>query len=144
MWSFATGGKAWGIPAVGADGTVYFTSYDNKIYALDSWTGDKKWEFATGGQVWTSPAIAPDGSVYFGSNDHKVYAIQGSSGPLESPWAMRGQDARNTGRVKPMPTYALVAGAGDTDNAAFTIDGRDSVEQGLVTGPGIIHDLGHF
>ena len=61
------------------------------------------WEFETGdsiGGVASSPAIGSDGTVYVGSVDKKLYAIKtGSKGPAKSPWPMRGQNARHTGRV---------------------------------------------
>ena len=61
--------------------------------------GVKLWEFKTGHIVLTSPAIGSDGTVYVGSND-KLYAIKTESlGPAKSPWPMRGQNARHTGRV---------------------------------------------
>jgi len=58
------------------------------------------WEFETGGAVLSSPAIGSDGTVYVGSEDNKLYAIKtASKGPTKSPWPMRGQNARHTGRV---------------------------------------------
>ena len=60
----------------------------------------KLWEFETGDVVISSPAIGSDGTVYVGSNDEKLYAIKTESkGPAKSPWPMRGQNARHTGRV---------------------------------------------
>ena len=60
----------------------------------------KLWEFETGGEVLSSPAISSDGTVYVGSSDKKLYAIKtDSKGPAKSPWPMRGQNARHTGRV---------------------------------------------
>ena len=62
--------------------------------------GDKLWEFETGGRVFSSPAIGSDGAVYVGSDDKKLYAIKTESlGLAKSPWPMRGQNARHTGRV---------------------------------------------
>jgi len=50
--------------------------------------------------VYSSPAIGSDGTVYFGSDDNKLYAIKtDSKGSAKSPWPMRGQNARHTGRV---------------------------------------------
>mgnify|MGYP002867680806 FL=1 len=47
-----------------------------------------------------SPVIGADGTLYIGSGDKKVYAIKtDSKGPAKSPWPMRGQNARQTGRV---------------------------------------------
>ena len=62
--------------------------------------GTPIWEFETGHFVDSSPAIGSDGTVYVGSTDKKLYAIAtGSKGPAKSPWPMRGQNARHTGRV---------------------------------------------
>jgi outer membrane protein assembly factor BamB len=62
--------------------------------------GTPIWEFETGGPVNSSPAIGSDGTVYFGSGDKKLYAIKTESlGLAKSPWPMRGQNARHTGRV---------------------------------------------
>ena len=87
-------------PAIGSDGTVYVGSVDKKVYAINGKSGDKLWEFITGSNVWSSPAIGPDGTVYVGSADKKLYAFKtDSKGPAKSPWPMRGQNARHTGRV---------------------------------------------
>ena len=62
--------------------------------------GTGLWEFETGDDVFSSPAIGSDGTVYVGSNDKKLYAIKtDSKGLAKSPWPMRGQNARHTGRV---------------------------------------------
>ena len=62
--------------------------------------GTPIWGFETGGGVYSSPAIGSDGTVYVGSFDKKLYAIKtDSKGLAKSPWPMRGQNARHTGRV---------------------------------------------
>ena len=62
--------------------------------------GTVLWEFETGGVVFSSPAIGSDGTVYVGSYDKKLYAIKtDSKGLAKSPWPMRGQNARHTGRA---------------------------------------------
>jgi len=98
-WEFETGYWVQASPAIGADGTVYVGSRDNKVYALDGDTGTKKWEFAAGDKVYSSPAIGADGTVYVGSLDGKIYALFGSSPLADSPWPMRGNNARHTGRA---------------------------------------------
>ena len=102
IWEFETGGWVYPSPAIGSDGTVYVGSWDNKLYAINGKTGVKLWEFETGSVVWfSSPAISSDGTVYVGSYDKKLYAIKtDSKGLAKSPWPMRGQNARHTGRVK--------------------------------------------
>ena len=88
-------------PAIGSDGTVYVGSADNKLYAIKGKSGVKLWEFETESVVRSSPAIGPDGTVYVGSWDKKLYAIKtDSKGLAKSPWPMRGQNARHTGRAK--------------------------------------------
>ena len=99
LWEFETGHQAGG-PSIGNDGTVYVGSLDKKVYALDGQTGVKLWEFETGALVESSPAIGSDGTVYVGSHDNKLYAFKtDSNGLAKSPWPMRGQNARHTGRV---------------------------------------------
>ena len=62
--------------------------------------GTVLWKFETGAPVNSSPAIGPDGTVYVGSMDDKRYALKtDSKGLAKSPWPMRGQNARHTGRV---------------------------------------------
>ena len=101
LWEFETEGWVTSSPAIGSDGTVYVGSLDKKLYAINGKSGEKKWEFKTGDEVFSSPAIGSDGTVYVGSNDKKLYAIKtDSKGLAKSPWPMRGQNARHTGRVK--------------------------------------------
>ncbi len=104
LWEFETGDWVHSSPAIGSDGTVYVGSKDTKLYAINGKTGVKLWDFKTGifakGAVYSSPAIGPDGTVYVGSYDKKLYAIKTESkGPAKSPWPMRGQNAKHTGRV---------------------------------------------
>jgi hypothetical protein len=100
LWEFETGSLAYSFPAIGSGGTVYVGSVDNKLYAINGKSGVKLWEFETGGNVESSPAIGSDGTVYVGSHDFKLYAIRtDSKGPAKSPWPMRGQNARHTGRA---------------------------------------------
>src|SRR5262249_2766246 len=72
MWAFRTNDYIDSSPAV-ANGVVYVGSDDNKIYAIDTQSGQQKWVFATGSYVNSSPAVV-DGVVYVGSVDHNVYA----------------------------------------------------------------------
>jgi outer membrane protein assembly factor BamB len=101
IWEFETGNPVISSPAIGSDGTVYVGSYDKKLYAINGKSGVKLWEFETGHDVQSSPAIGSDGTVYVGSENKKLYAIKtDSKGLAKSPWPMRGQNARHTGRAK--------------------------------------------
>ena len=98
LWQFKTGHNVASSPAIGSDGTIYVGSFDNKLYAINGKSGVKLWEFETGGGG-SSPAIGSDGTVYVGGGK-KLYAIKTESkGLAKSPWPMRGQNARHTGRV---------------------------------------------
>ena len=103
LWEFETGNIVSSSPAIGSDGTVYVGSDDNKLYAINGKSGVKLWEFETGDKVYSSPAIGSDGTVYVGEGGRggkKLYAIKtDSKGLAKSPWPMRGQNARHTGRV---------------------------------------------
>jgi hypothetical protein len=73
-WSFTTGSAIHSSPAIGADGTIYVGSDDDKLYAINP-NGTQKWSFTTGAGIFPSPAIGADGTIYVGSYDDKLYAI---------------------------------------------------------------------
>ena len=57
-WSFSTSGYIYTSAAYGADGTIYFGSSDNKLYAITS-SGLLKWSYRTGGPIsYSSPALS--------------------------------------------------------------------------------------
>jgi len=62
-------------PTLGPDGTIYFGSADNSLYAVNS-DNTLKWKFETDGPVVGSPpAIDDNGTIYFGSWDDNFYAL---------------------------------------------------------------------
>jgi outer membrane protein assembly factor BamB len=78
-WSFTTGDVVRSSPAIGADGTIYVGSYDNKLYAINA-DGSQKWSFTALDlpallSIKSSPAIGADGTIYFGSEDSNLYAM---------------------------------------------------------------------
>ena len=100
LWEFETIGPVYSSPAIGSDGTIYVGVGDNKLHAINGKTGRKLWEFETGEGLLSDPAIAADGTVYVGSEHFKLFAIKtDSKGLAKSPWPMRGQNARHTGRA---------------------------------------------
>jgi hypothetical protein len=64
LWSFHTGAFCEGRPAIAADGTVYFVSW-NVFYAVNP-DGTEKWhkDDAYYGYNNSSPLVGPDGTVY--------------------------------------------------------------------------------
>ena len=78
-WSYdlPSGGAVQSCAAEGTDCTVYFGSYDNYVYALNS-AGLLLWTFKTNGIVNSSPAVETSGNidtVYIGSDDQCVYRL---------------------------------------------------------------------
>ncbi len=59
-------------PVIEDDGTVYFGSFDNHLYAVNE--GELIWRYNLGQQVWSSPSLADDGTIYVGGIDG-LYAI---------------------------------------------------------------------
>ena len=80
-WAFTTGNWITSSPAIGADGTIYIGSEDNKLYAINP-NGTPKWAFPTGNGIrYSSPAIGADGTIYVGSEDDNLYAINPDGTP---------------------------------------------------------------
>jgi outer membrane protein assembly factor BamB len=61
-------------PAIGSDGTIYFGSLNDTLYALNP-NGTLKWSYSTNRDIYSSPAISSDGTIYFGSYDNYLYAL---------------------------------------------------------------------
>jgi len=80
-WKFKTGDDIFSSPASGKDGTIYFGSENDNIYALYP-NGNLKWIYDTGNPVLSSPAIGDDGIIYCGSNKGYIYALY-SNGTLK-------------------------------------------------------------
>jgi outer membrane protein assembly factor BamB len=76
-WSFDTGDGVESSPAIGPDGTIYFGSYDQHLYAITDNGSEAvlKWAFPTNGQIDGSPTVDGDGVIYFGSRDSTLYAL---------------------------------------------------------------------
>ena len=95
-WRFSTGDSIHSSPSIGADGTIYFGSDDNHLYALNP-DGTQKWRFSTG-IIFSSPAIGADGTIYFGSGDNSFFAlIDNNEGLAETAWPKFHHDVRSTG-----------------------------------------------
>ncbi len=91
LWSFATGDKIWSTPVI-REGTAYFGSHDNNVYAvyLDEGRDTReKWRFATGGTVASRPLLFRD-MVIVGSFDKKLYALNADDGTLR--WTFEGDN----------------------------------------------------
>jgi len=89
-WSrpFTTEGRVWATPLVISD-TVYVSSLDHNLYALDLATGRERWRFEAGGAL-AAPPLNLDDTLFVGSFDNKLYALRREDG---SPvWQFEGEN----------------------------------------------------
>jgi outer membrane protein assembly factor BamB len=76
-WAFKCGNSVEGAPAV-AGGTVYVSSTDKHLYALDLAAGTQKWKTKLSAMK-ASPAVKGD-RVYVGDLDGKFYCLKAADG----------------------------------------------------------------
>lgn len=79
-WTFQAGGAIRSAPVYGADGTVYFTCTDGKLYAVLN--GVSQWSYACNCDSTAAPAVGSDGAIYVAATDNCLYAIR-STGTLK-------------------------------------------------------------
>jgi len=106
-------------PAIGSNGLVYVTSWNDDVYALDSRTGAVVWKFATARQINASPALGPDGTVYVCSFDHCVYALDGKTGAQK--WRFLTGDVLDTSPAVDKSGTVFVGG---NDSWIYALDGK--------------------
>ena len=98
-------------PAIGADGTIYFGSFNGIFYAIrddgnaatELWRYENKsgpypWAPSIYQEWWSSPAIGADGTIYAYA-DFKYHAIKGSSPLAKSSWATMGGNNSRSGPI---------------------------------------------
>lgn len=84
-WTFRADAKISATPLL-HNGTVYVTSWDQRIYALDTETGRERWRFKTGNAITTTPAAHGE-RVFVASRDGILYALDRGSG--KELWRMQ-------------------------------------------------------
>ncbi len=81
LWSHQTQAAVFSSPLLGPDGTIYFGSQDQKIYAIDSKTTRLKWTCQVEKEIWGSPRLSPDGKMlYCASLDGLLYGVDTATG----------------------------------------------------------------
>lgn len=114
QWTLETEGSIWGQPTA-QDGTVFVTSMDRSVYALDGATGEQKWKNTLSGAISAKPFVADD-VVYVASYDAKVHAFDAQSG--DELWS---SDATNWIWDMPAVTDSAVFYA-DNGGKVFSVD----------------------
>lgn len=129
-WSFATSAAIrQSSPAIADDGTIYFGSNDDYVYALNA-DGTQQWAFQTGGAIDTSPTIGPDGTIYIGSDDDYLYALNTDG---SQKWAFdTGGDLVNTSAA--IESDGSVIYVGTSNNELYAINTTDGSQKWVYTG----------
>jgi outer membrane protein assembly factor BamB len=65
--------------------TLYYLAYEDKLFALDTATGEERWTYHT--ENWTPDFLFANGTIYFGVGNGFVHAVDGFSG--EQLWKTR-------------------------------------------------------
>jgi outer membrane protein assembly factor BamB len=71
--------KIWSNPTVDGE-TIYVTSFDKKLYALNAADGSLKWVFDEAGGVIITTPLVYENTIYLGSFDRHVYAVDTTNG----------------------------------------------------------------
>ncbi|HUT52205.1 MAG TPA: PQQ-binding-like beta-propeller repeat protein [bacterium] len=140
-WAARTGFLIWSVPAFGDDGTMFFSGFDMRLYALDRNTGKIKWKKNLKNPLVASPALGPDGTIYQGSFDGNLYALDPGRGKvlwtmstLSHIYASAAVDGK--GRVYVTSTDGfLYAVDGMTGEARWTFYTGDAVRSSPALGP---------
>jgi len=89
-WAFPTSLGIESIPFID-DGTIFFGSYNQRLYSITIESGDLNWEFKTEGWITTSNPFIFDENVYFGSGDKNFYSLKKNDGSLNWKTKLDGQ-----------------------------------------------------
>ena len=73
-WEINLGSESDSSPAVGADGQLYFGTFNGQFWCVNA-RGETDWKLSTGMEIWSSPAVGSNGVVYFGCRDRHLYAV---------------------------------------------------------------------
>jgi len=91
-WSFGTSAGCSASPVVAENGTVYFGSYNKRLYAVST-SGTEVWSYSSNSLTSATAAISSDGTIYFPTTSGYLYSLR-SDGVLN--WA-----------VSPAPGYSM-------------------------------------
>lgn len=70
--------------------TVYISSTDGKLYALNGDNGNMKWSYTPGGSVGIGGPTYYNGTVYIGCGDKSIHAVDAITGTLKWKYLSHG------------------------------------------------------
>jgi outer membrane protein assembly factor BamB len=81
LWSFEAQNALWARPVI-KDNTVFVSSLDHSLYALDATTGKKLWSTVLDGAIPGAPALSDEGVLYVGTLAKEMFAVDSTSGKI--------------------------------------------------------------
>lgn len=122
----------WAFHVISADGSVFFgSSVDDKVYCLDSNTGELRWTFFTDGPVRLAPTFA-DGNLYVGSDDGNVYCLDSKTGGLIWKYQAAPEDLVVPGNGRVVSIWPIRSGVLVDGGIAYFTAGLFSFEGAYV------------
>jgi outer membrane protein assembly factor BamB len=127
-WSFGTGMMIWSAAAFAPDGSwVAFGSLDNRLYVLDTATGEELASFKVAGEIKASPVVDAEGRIYFGAADFSfrcVELVDGFWGGKKLKQVWRYDVAGDLYSSAALADGKVVFGSHDGYLYALTLDGE--------------------
>lgn len=138
-WTYAVSGAIPSSPVLGADGSVYFTCDDGKLYALTG-GGLLQWSFSCNCLGASSPAVGSDGTIYVASADPYLYAVN----PNGTQKWRRTVPSRITSSINMNSSGVLYFGCSNGTVCAYGTDGTQkwtySIGGSVVSTPAVASD----
>ncbi len=100
--------------------TVYFGSFDGRLYALDAVTGELKFKFDAGDVIDSTPVVYKD-SVYFASWNNKLYCLNKSNGRLKWEYQMQSSEQDDHRQSSPVAKDDVIY-IGGYDGSVYALD----------------------
>lgn len=124
-WQFAGSEKYETEPAV-VDGTVYVSTSDGRIHAIDERDGTEVWQFDTGKQGLGAPVVA-EGLVHAVAHGHRIHTVDATTG--EPQWRVEMGPERLDGVLTSLTVADGTLYVGGTDRKVYAIDAETGTEQ---------------
>lgn len=124
-WQFGGAERFESQPAV-VDGTVYATTDDGRMSAIDERDGTERWQFDTGNAGLGAPVVA-EGLVHAVANGHRVHTVDAATG--EPQWRFEMGPERLNGVSTSLTVADGTLYVGGTDRTVYAIDAETGTEQ---------------
>jgi outer membrane protein assembly factor BamB len=128
--------------ALSPDGSLLFQgTFDHKIYAIDTRSGEQRWSYDSGAAVDGAPAVTPSGVVVFGNKDGMLTALDADSGALRwsRAWKPAAEDAACVGPdntlLLPDESPAVVVLDASTGEERYRVPTEHTIRGGVAISP---------